>query len=166
MGLVQDLAQAIARYETANFNPATLGMRNNNPGNLRSWGAYPVVNGYVQFPDYATGLAALEQQTQKNIDRGLNLYEFFGGKAGVYGGYAPAADQNQPKTYAETVAGWLGISAAAPLSTVASAAPPASSPGFQWTAILSNGDDAGGVPTAVVAALGVGGLALLWLAFA
>src|SRR5690349_3109143 len=106
MGLVEDLANAIERVESGNFNPASLAMRQNNPGNLRSWGNYPVVNGYVQFPDYATGKKALQTQVQKNIDRGLNLYEFFAGKPGVYGGYAPAADNNKPRSYAETVAGW------------------------------------------------------------
>jgi hypothetical protein len=45
--LVDDLANAIANYEAASgSNP--LSVRNNNPGNLRSWGDYPVVNGYVQ----------------------------------------------------------------------------------------------------------------------
>ena len=32
---------------------------NNNPGNLRRYGTYPVVNGYVQFPSVRTGLLAV-----------------------------------------------------------------------------------------------------------
>lgn len=162
MSLVDQLANAIARVESGNFKPDSIAMRNNNPGNLRSWGSYPVVGGYVQFPDYATGMKALQTQVQKNIDRGLNLYEFFGGKAGVYAGYAPAADSNHPRTYAETVAGWLGISAGATLNQVAAASPSA---GFQLPAILDGGDDTG-VSPAVVAAAVIGGAALLWVVFA
>lgn len=106
--LVDDLAQAIARYEGF-YTAGTLAQRNNNPGNLRSWGSYPVVNGYVQFPDAASGWAALRAQVSKNIGRGLNLYEFFGGKPGTYAGYSPSSDGNSPSRYAETVATWLGI---------------------------------------------------------
>lgn len=120
MSLIDDLANAIARFEGYN-KPGSLAARNNNPGNLRSWGSYPVVNGYVQFPDAATGWAALRRQVELNIGRGLNLLEFFGGKPGVYGGYAPATDGNAPRNYAQTVAGWLGISTDQPLSQ---AAPP------------------------------------------
>ncbi len=117
MSLIDNLAAAIARYEGF-YKPGSLAQRNNNPGNLRSWGDYPVVDGYVRFPDAETGWRALRRQVELNIARGLNLYEFFGGKPGVYPGYAPAADGNQPRTYAATVAGWLGISADQPLKTV------------------------------------------------
>lgn len=122
MDLVDSLAQAIQRYEGG--NPSDLNMRNNNPGNLRSWGNYPVENGYAVFPDYQAGLDALKAQIKRNIARGLSLDEFFGGKPGVYGGYAPAADSNSPSTYAATVAGWLGISADTPLQTVGAAVNP------------------------------------------
>lgn len=167
MTLVEQLANAIARVESGNFKPDSIAMRNHNPGNLRSWGSYPVVGGYVQFPDYATGMRALQTQVQRNIDRGLNLYEFFGGKPGVYAGYAPAADSNHPRTYAETVAGWLGIAPGSTLNQVAAAAPPAASPapGFPLPAILDGGDDSG-VSPAVVAAAVIGGAALLWIALA
>jgi hypothetical protein len=114
MASVDDLAQAIARFEGF-YQPNSLAARNNNPGNLRSWGSYPVVNGYVKFPDVATGWGALKVQVLKNIDRGLSLNEFFGGKPGVYSGYAPSSDANDPANYARTVAGWLGISADVPL---------------------------------------------------
>jgi len=158
MGLVQQIADAITKVESGG-NPNSIAMRNNNPGNLRSWGNYPVVNGYVQFPDMATGRAALEAQVQKNISRGLTLYEFFGGKPGVYGGYAPAADANRPQTYAQTVAGWLGISPDVPLTEASSDL------GFPGPDIPASGDESG-VPVAVVAALGVASLAVSWLVFA
>ncbi len=125
--LIDDLAAAIARYEGFN-KPGSLAARNNNPGNLRTWGSYPVVNGYVQFPDAETGWAALRRQVELNIGRGLNLYEFFGGRAGVYAGYAPAADNNSPRTYAETVAAWLGLSPGLTLASLEGDADPQDSP--------------------------------------
>ena len=83
---------------------------NNNPGNLRAGNGATGVDsrGIAIFPDLATGEAALERQVDLNIGRGLTLDEFFGGKSGVYAGYAPAGDSNNPSGYASTVAGWLG----------------------------------------------------------
>lgn len=112
-GTVQDLAAAIARQEGA--NPAY-----NNPGNLRAGpgqvGTSP--NGIAIFPDAATGEAALERQVQLNINRGLTLEEFFAGKPGVYAGYAPAADSNQPNVYAAHVSQWTGLPTDVPLNTL------------------------------------------------
>lgn len=127
MSLVEDLAAAIARFE-GYYKPGSLAQRNNNPGNLRSWGDYPVVDGYAQFPDPETGWRALRRQVELNIGRGLNLNEFFSGKPGVYPGYAPAADANNPRHYAATVAGWLGISPDVPLAAVNPLEPVGSSP--------------------------------------
>lgn len=133
MNLIDAIAQAIATMEGF-YKPGSLAARNNNPGNLRSWGANPIVNGYAAFPTVEAGWAALKAQIQKNISRGLNLAEFFGGKPGVYGGYAPAADKNDPANYARFVAGRVGIDVNTPLasipqsaSTVADASP---MPGF------------------------------------
>jgi hypothetical protein len=109
MNLVSDLAQAIARFEGFYNSENTLAKRNNNPGNLRSWGSNPISEGYAKFPTVEAGWAALHRQIQLNIDRGLNLYEFFAGKGLVYAGYAPATDNNKPVHYAQTVAGWIGI---------------------------------------------------------
>jgi hypothetical protein len=94
--------------------------RNNNPGNLRAGpGATGVDSrGIAIFPDLATGEAALQHQVDLNIGRGLTLDEFFGGKAGVYAGYAPAADSNNPSAYASTVAGWLNIPENSPLASL------------------------------------------------
>ena len=113
--LVSQLAAAITRQEAA--NPAY-----NNPGNLRAGpgqvGTSP--NGIAIFPDMATGEAALENQVQLNINRGLTLEEFFAGKPGVYAGYAPAADANQPNIYTANVSQWTGIPADVPLNTLGS----------------------------------------------
>lgn len=117
MSLTEAIAQAIATMEGF-FTQNSIAQRNNNPGNLRSWGNYPVVGGYVQFPDVQTGWQALYSQIDKNISRGLTLQEFFGGKPGVYAGYSPSADANDPRGYAQYVAGRVGISPTDPLNTL------------------------------------------------
>ena len=121
-GLGQDsltaaIAQGIAQYEGYN-TPGTLAQRNNNPGNLRSGvGQSGTSGGYAVFPDASTGFAALENQIELNIARGLTLNQFFGGGGG-YAGYAPSADNNNPSAYAAQVAAWLGIDANTPLNQI------------------------------------------------
>lgn len=117
--MVDDIAQAIYRMEgNASTSIAT---RNNNPGNLRSGTGQTGTNGgYAVFPDMATGWNALYHQIDLNISRGLTLYEFFGGKAGVYAGYAPSADSNDPINYANFVAAQVGIDPNVPLNQLAS----------------------------------------------
>lgn len=121
------LAQAIARFE-GYFISGSIAQRNNNPGNLRSWGSLPVRDGYAVFPTAQAGWDALQSQIEMNISRGLNLYEFFGGKPGVYAGYAPSADRNDPMNYADTVAGWLGIDPTVSLAQYRDAGGPSISP--------------------------------------
>jgi hypothetical protein len=130
MDIVDLMASAIQRMEGG--RPGDINMRNNNPGNLRSWGNYPTENGYAKFPDYQTGLDALKAQIRRNIEKGLTLNEFFAGQRdssgkvipGGYPGYAPAADHNQPNGYAKFVAGVVGISADTRLDSVGSVNPP------------------------------------------
>jgi len=105
--------QAIATYEGFYLNAKqaalqkvklpTLAQKNCNPGNLRSWGTRPVVNGYAQFPNNEEGFKALDTQIRKVIAKGLTFKEFFSGKVNVYPGYAPAADKNDPDKYATFV---------------------------------------------------------------
>lgn len=45
---------------------ATVAEKNNNPGNLRSWGGYKTENGFAKFPDLETGWTKLK--TQVKID--------------------------------------------------------------------------------------------------
>jgi len=121
--LIDSLALAIARMEgyldaSGAVKSGTIAYRNNNPGNLRSWGSNPVVGGYASFPTASAGWVALKRQIELNIGRGLTLEEFFGGKPGVYGGYAPSGDNNDPNGYARNVAGWTGIPLGKPLNTV------------------------------------------------
>jgi hypothetical protein len=169
------LAQAIARFEGYNV-AGSVAQRNNNPGNLRSGpgqtGTDP--NGYAIFPDVATGYAALDNQISLNIGRGLSLDEFFAGKPGVYPGYAPSSDANNPAQYASTVAGWLGIDPTVPLSSIAGSASSVasvdgSSPDLPETSGAS--DDSGesgtaGLSTTAVVALGaLAAGVFLWVAF-
>jgi hypothetical protein len=109
--IVAAIAQGIGRMEGT-------GVKNNNPGNLRSWGSNPVVGGFAQFPSIEAGWKALYSQIQRNIERGLTLEEFFGGKSGVYAGYAPAADRNDPNRYASLVSSWSGIPLATKLNNL------------------------------------------------
>lgn len=121
--LVPALAEAIQRHE--GWHAGSVSQRNNNPGNLK-----PLPNqylpgmigrdreGFAKFRDYDAGWNALLAQVQLNVNRGFNLNEFFAGKPGVYAGYAPAGDFNQPLDYAATVGGWLGIDPRRPLSAL------------------------------------------------
>ncbi len=111
-----DLAAAITRMEGSCTGPTTC--RNNNPGNLRAYAAGQPVDsrGIRIFPDYQSGYNALLAQEQLNISKGLTVDEFFAGKPGVYPGYAPAADSNNPSVYAGNVSSWLGIPRDVPLS--------------------------------------------------
>jgi len=110
--LVDAMALAIARREGF-YVQDSKAQRNHNPGNIRPWPdcKLPVSGGMIAFPDDESGFKQLKAQIYRNIERGLTLYEFFGGKPGVYAGYAPAADQNDPKSYAEFVARLVGIPA-------------------------------------------------------
>ena len=114
--MVDSISQAIAQMEGYN-TPGTLAARNNNPGNLRSGpGQIGTSGGFAVFPDASTGWAALNNQVQLNIDRGLTLNEFFAGKPGLYAGFAPSADSNNPTQYAQFVAGRVGIDPNSPIS--------------------------------------------------
>ncbi len=115
---VQEFASAIAQMEGYG-TPGVWATINNNPGNLRSGPGQTGTNGgFAVFPTVDAGYAALDQQIDTNIALGLNLQQFFAGEPGVYPGYAPAADSNDPTNYANFVASQLGISTTTPLSQV------------------------------------------------
>lgn len=112
------MAAAIQQME--GWSSGSVSQRNNNPGNLRA-GVGQIgtdSNGFAIFPDYATGYAALQNQITLNVNRGLTLNEFFGGKPGVYAGYAPASDNNSPNVYTSFVATRMGVDPNVPLSEV------------------------------------------------
>jgi hypothetical protein len=128
------LAQAIASFE--GFDKAgSVAQRNNNPGNLRAGPGQTGTdkNGYAIFPDLNTGWSALHDLIQKRSGDNLTLQEFFGGKKGVYPGYAPAADKNDPANYAATVAKTLGVDPTAKLADIPGSLPAAAKPGARIT---------------------------------
>lgn len=101
--LSDGIAQSIAQMEGYN-TPGTVARRNNNPGNIMSGGTFRT------YPTEADGWGALCNQIRLNIGRGLTLEEFFGGRPGVYAGYAPAGHGgNDPAAYAAFVASRVGI---------------------------------------------------------
>lgn len=170
--LTGDLAQAIARFEGYNV-AGSVAQRNNNPGNLRA-GVGQVgtdAGGYAVFATSADGWNALENQIGLNVNRGLTLDEFFAGKTGVYPGYAPSGDANNPTNYANTVAGWIGIDPTVPLEALegsAAIAPSSAAAGAIDTAGLDlssliPGSSSGlsGTTLAAVAGLAVALVALL-----
>jgi hypothetical protein len=113
--LVIRLSEAISSMEGYN-KIGSRSQRQNNPGSLRRWGKTPVIDGFCNFPTPAEGWSALQRQVEKNIGRGLTLYEFFGGKPFVYPGYAPDSDGNRSRHYAEFVAKRVKIPADVPLN--------------------------------------------------
>jgi hypothetical protein len=173
--LVSSIAAAITQMENA--NPA-----NNNPGNLTTLGP----NGtYViaTYPDLATGELMLDNQIQTNINRGLNLQQFFGGEPGVYPGYAPAPSAacgagckgNNPTNYANFVAGQIGADTSTPLSQLQAGADGASSDLSSVVADVSGdstdtsgldlSDSSGGLSTTVMIALAAAAVGLVvWAA--
>lgn len=120
--LVPSLAEVIKRRE--GWKAGSVSQRNNNPGNLK-----PLPNqslpgmigrddqGFAIFRNYDAGWNALVNQVQRNVDRGLNLNQFFAG-SGSYPGYAPSRDRNQPFQYAAFVGSQLGIDPRTPLSSL------------------------------------------------
>ena len=120
MGIVSvpSLAAAITQMEGACSSPGVC--RGNNPGNLRAYAPGQAVDsrGIRIFPDFQSGESALEGQISTNVGRGLTLNEFFAGKPGVYSGYAPSADNNNPAGYASFVASQTGADPNIPLSSL------------------------------------------------
>lgn len=106
--LIARISEAIATQEGF-YLVTSRAKRNHNPGNLRSWGNMRVVDGFAWFPSDEAGWEALKLQVAKNVKRGLTLREFFAGKAGVYPGYAPSSDSNDPLRYAQNVSQRIGI---------------------------------------------------------
>jgi hypothetical protein len=106
--LVALWADAIARMEGTRQPDG--GYRNNNPGNLRGWSPRTPKDsrGFDMFATEEQGWAALRSQIEKNLfERNLTPLEFFAGKPGVYGGYAPASDNNHPEGYARFVVAYV-----------------------------------------------------------
>jgi hypothetical protein len=109
LGDLSTVAATIQQIE--GYYPGSLAYTNNNPGNLRPAGqpGCTPVGGFCSFPDYATGLQALDNQIQLDASRGLTIAQFTAKDA-------PAADSNNPTSYAASIAAAAGLSPSDPLS--------------------------------------------------
>ena len=88
-----------------------LGLRQNNPGNLRSWGSNPVENGFARFGTPEAGLSAMAQQIGLYGNRdGLHSIN------GILGKYAPP-NENNTGAYAAAVSKDTGFDPSAQLNT-------------------------------------------------
>ena len=88
---------------------APRGIRNNNPGNLRSWGDMPREDGFARFPTPEAGLAAMIKNLQvQQSKHGLNTI------AGIIGRWAPP-NENDPAGYVGNVSKQTGFGAHQPL---------------------------------------------------
>jgi hypothetical protein len=101
------IAQTIQQVE--GYYPGTLAYRNNNPGNLvytsyyaQNYGAVPGDGGFAKFPDYGTGYAALQHQVQVDAGRGDSFYDL------TYS-WLGSGQGGDWRSYAETIAGSLGV---------------------------------------------------------
>lgn len=84
----------------------------NNPGNLRFIGQQYAVNdnGFCKFDTYQHGYDALHTLILRACNGLSNLYNAKGTLYDFYAVYAPSSDGNDPKNYAEFVAGYIGVS--------------------------------------------------------
>lgn len=116
---IKSFADAIFNFEGG--ASGNLNVRNNNPGNLKAapdefTGSVTQRddNGFVIFPTMDAGFAALNAQLSKTVNDmpNLTLTQFFARYLGQQNFLTPqATNQGNPFTYADTVAGKLGVSA-------------------------------------------------------
>ena len=83
-----------------------------NPGNLRGapWLTKPVIaKGFWVPQNRLEGIAGLDHLIALHRAQGNTLTDFIAGHPGVYSGFAPAADHNNPSVYIANVMKWTGI---------------------------------------------------------
>jgi hypothetical protein len=110
LGDINTVAQTIQQVE--GYYPGSVSYTNNNPGNLKyagQPGATLGANGFAVFPNYDAGYQALLNQINLDASRGQTIAQF----TSIY---APAADNNNPTSYAQTIANAAGLSVNDPLS--------------------------------------------------
>lgn len=111
-GLGDINAVALAIQAQEGYAPGTLAYTNSNPGNLvpaGQPGCVPGAGGFCAFPDYATGLSALQNQINLDASRGYTLLQFatkYLGGDPSNPGVAPGGD---PVAYANALAAASGV---------------------------------------------------------
>lgn len=135
--LIPALADAIQRQE--GWFSGSVVYKANNPGNIMDYDYYKKTGQFrvQQYGSYEEGRAALESLIGKYISQGLTLEEFFAK-------YAPSGHGgNNPNTYANNVAGWIGIDTSTPLNQIDYQGQIASNPG-QGSSTGSDSSGSGG----------------------
>jgi hypothetical protein len=102
---IEAIRGAIMRQEGA---PPTA----HNPGNLRGapWLVNPVIADGFWLPSSRNmGIAGLDHLIALHRAQGNTLTDFIAGHPGVYAGFAPGADHNQPAVYIANIMKWTGI---------------------------------------------------------
>jgi hypothetical protein len=158
-GDLSTVAATIQQIE--GWAPGTRSYRNNNPGNLMYAGQTGAIGqdaqGFAIFPDYQTGLTALDNQITLDASRGKTISEF----TSIY---APASDGNNPTSYAAQIAAAAGLSPSDSLSAAIAGGSGGSSPDLSTIGLpsfdLSSIDFSDPVTIGVTLALGLG---LAWV---
>lgn len=100
-------------------NQGTLAQRNNNPGNLKyngQKGATKGDKGFAKFNSYEEGMQALINDLQaKQSGKSRTGLKSSSSLQDLINVYAPASDNNNPTSYANTVAQSLGVSPNTPI---------------------------------------------------
>ena len=106
---IEQWAAAITKVE--GYYPGSRAYRNNNPGNLR-WSPFQAgtKGGFSYFLTYDKGWKALLHQLTIAANGKSKVYKPTDTLYVFFEKYAPSADKNNPKEYAETVAKQLAIS--------------------------------------------------------
>ena len=90
----------------ASSDGAPIGIRNNNPGNLRSWAGAGSNGGYASFPTAGDGLTAAAKNLLAYQDKyGINTIN------GIVNRWAPAADHNDVPSYVQDLSKNTGFGA-------------------------------------------------------
>lgn len=114
--------------------------------------------GFAIFPDYQTGLTALDNQITLDASRGQSISQF----TNIY---APASDGNNPTSYAAQIAAAAGLSPSDSLSAAIGGTSDTSSGGVDLSSVLPSLDFSSidfSDPTTIAVTLGIG-LGLAWL---
>jgi hypothetical protein len=172
--LASAIATAIQQQEGYGTAAAVTLNANNNPGGLISAPGYPTVNGFAQFPDYASGFAATVALVQSKIDSGMTLSQ-------LTSAWAPAGAPNDPtginnpSAYASFLSSQTGLPLNTPLNSLGTSTVPtlattdtSSTDSFLSDLGLTSDSDSTAASTlpdpSTLLLIGLGGL-LLWAIF-
>ncbi len=103
--LIQRIVNAMIRQEGMAHDYA-------NPMNLRGapWLSAPLIqSGFWKPVSRSVGIAGGAHVVALHISQGNSLTDFIAGHPGVYGGFAPGVDHNDPATYIKNVSEWAEI---------------------------------------------------------